>query len=222
HVSLEQPAASVFRVRLYTDPQRTPETLIAEGTRSSAQGTVQLAGQNGSGLSGSFNIAYTAGSTSIAVLAVSNLLSWRLQRLRIFWAAQDRLVDLYSNGVLPKELQALPRPPIVDPDVIGADDFRHPIAKTVPHDPDSPFDLWLRRRQWVDTQLGTFEETTKLVDGQFVPDLAAMLDAMYQPVTYGVTSITPWQNTTLPTDFDTLLDQLAQDPNVAAAEVDAA
>src|SRR5262249_23868998 len=108
--------------------------------------------------------------------------SWRLQHLRTLWDAQDHPVDLYSNGVLPKELQKLPRPPIIDPDLIGPDDFRNPVAKSVPNTPDTAFDLWLKRRHWVDAQIKALSANTTLVKTQTAPHVAAMFDAVSQPV----------------------------------------
>ena len=42
------------------------------------------------------------------------------------------------------------RLPIIDPDVIGPDDFRNPVRKETPNLPDQPFDVWLDRRASVD------------------------------------------------------------------------
>ena len=41
---------------------------------------------------------------------------------------------------------------MIDPDVIGPDDFRVPVHRRQPQ-PNQPFDLWVTRRQWADTQL---------------------------------------------------------------------
>jgi hypothetical protein len=45
------------------------------------------------------------------------------------------------------------RLPVVDPDLVGPDDFRVPFAKASAADPDLAFDLWLKRRAWVDARL---------------------------------------------------------------------
>lgn len=71
---------------------------------------------------------------------------WRLAHLRQLWQQQDWPTDdVYaSNGTLP----------VIDPDLIGPDDFRAPVpgAETATA-PSTAFDLWLQRRRWVDQQL---------------------------------------------------------------------
>ncbi|MCK5850284.1 MAG: hypothetical protein KAH23_05160, partial [Kiritimatiellae bacterium] len=42
---------------------------------------------------------------------------------------------------------------VIDPDIIGPDDFRNPLPKAKDTDTDGPFDIWLRRRRWVDSAL---------------------------------------------------------------------
>ena len=59
--------------------------------------------------------------------------------------------------------------------------------------PDQAFDVWVRRRTWVDDQLKVFQGMTRqetIIPGNppiTVPDLAAMLAAMSQPVSYPAT-----------------------------------
>jgi hypothetical protein len=152
----------------------------------------------------------------LAAVPQAEFLTWRLKHLRTFWRAQDWPVDLYSDGVLPADLQQLPRPPIIDPDVIGPDDFRDPLAKTDPNAPDQAFDLWLKRRQWVDGQLHTLSSITKQVNQQTLPNLDALFLAMYKPTAYGATQVNPWTNTH-PKEFDALLDALTQGQTPVAA-----
>ena len=66
----------------------------------------------------------------------------RRERLAALWLAQDWPQDPY----LAREL------PIIDPDLTGPDDFRAPVAKLQPGDPDGAFDLWLQRRAFVDQE----------------------------------------------------------------------
>jgi Tc toxin complex TcA C-terminal TcB-binding domain len=110
------------------------------------------------------------------------------------------------------------RLPIIDPDAIGPDDFRRPVLKTNLGDPDRAFDLWKKRRDWVDQRLQAFSSLTKLPPGetQRVPDIAAMFAAMYQPVTYGAISMTAWASTTPSTEFENLRSQLTQGIDVKA------
>ena len=67
---------------------------------------------------------------------------------------------------------------MIDPDVVGPDDFRRPAAAA------DPFKLWLKRRGWVNTQLGDLVQLEAAQPGS----VNALLDAMYQPHTYPVTA----------------------------------
>ncbi|OWY64947.1 hypothetical protein B7486_44575 [cyanobacterium TDX16] len=133
-------------------------------------------------------------------------------------APQDSLYQKAIN-ILFQNSQRLP---IIDPDLIGPDDFRNPTTKTNQSDPDKAFDIWKNRREWVDAGLRTLSNLTKQVpitiNGQpqqlQVPDITAMFGRMYQPVIYGANSIVPWGNTTQPSDFETLYDKLVQGTEV--------
>ena len=76
------------------------------------------------------------------------------------------------------------RPPFIDPDLIGPDDFRAPFAKAQATDPDKPFDLWLKRRLLVDQRLADLrlareatglEQILQSVLGDPLPNLDALL-----------------------------------------------
>lgn len=64
------------------------------------------------------------------------LYDWKLERLQNQWKAMD----------FPKSPLA-ENTPIIDPDVIGPDDFRNPDAA------NTAFTLWKARREWVDVQV---------------------------------------------------------------------
>jgi len=141
HVTLVNPEPAVFRVELHQDALRTK--LIASGEIATANGTVKLVPEANSRLSGVFEIAYTADSNVISLAAVPSFSSWQLKHLRTLWSLQDHPLDAYSDSAS--------RLPLIDPDLIGPDDFRNPNPKTNPADPDKAFDIWLNRRQFVDT-----------------------------------------------------------------------
>ncbi len=126
--------------------------------------------------------------------------------------------DLPYQQAVKQLFQTSQRLPIIDPDLIGSDDFRRPVLKANPGDSDLAFDLWKKRRNWVDDRLQIFSGLTKVVPDQPqpVPNIAAMFAAMYQPVTYGAISMTTWANTTLSTEFETLRNQLTQGIDVNA------
>lgn len=88
------------------------------------------------------------------------IVRWQVEFFRELWANQDHISDPYSNRELP----------IIDPDIIGPDDFRNPGVEELfwkdPSDPDndpndsqylidfpvslSPYKLWKERRDWID------------------------------------------------------------------------
>jgi hypothetical protein len=124
-----------------------------------------------------------------------DLLAWRREALRALWKQQDWPIDPYTADFEPSE----ERLPLIDPDLIGPADFRYPEAKAA-GSPDGPFDVWLRRREWVDSRL------VELV-GQGAPDLSTMLDRMSREVAYPTSqpewNVTPWpQNVALDELFE--------------------
>jgi hypothetical protein len=143
YITLASPAANTFRIELYQDSDRTK--LVAAGEILETSGTVKLIEQNNSRLTGVVEIAYTVGSTTIAIAAIPTFLAWQLKHLRTLWIQQDHPADGYSDDASPKL-------PLIDPDLIGPDDFRKPIPVENP-----AFDLWLKRRQAVDQQLRDFK-----------------------------------------------------------------
>src|SRR5206468_778886 len=81
-------------------------------------------------------------------------------------AERDELFTLspdpaYQKAVLKLYLDAR-IPPVIDPDLIGPDDFRVPFGEGDPAGPgsatDAPFDLWRKRRASVDQLLVTLAD----------------------------------------------------------------
>jgi hypothetical protein len=112
---------------------------------------------------------------AIEIVAIPHVLSWRLQRLRTLWQQMDWPENDFGTKL-----------PVIDPDLIGPDDFRWPFLK----DADQPFDLWHKRRQWVDGRITHFAsqvmtlnllpgvDIPRLVEGRFLPDLEALFGLM--------------------------------------------
>ena len=76
------------------------------------------------------------------------------------------------------------RPPIIDPDVIGPDDFRAPTPKLTAADLDRAFDIWLKRRAFInkilkrlkeDRESKGLTEILQQVFGKPLPDLGGLL-----------------------------------------------
>lgn len=128
--------------------------------------------------------------------------TWRLNQLSAQWHNQDWPNEELEGGQ-----------PIIDPDIIGPDDFRTPFpaSKTRPPEPDRPFDIWLRRREWIDKRL-------RKLNGR--NDLNKMLEDMYtENITYGKTTFTAWSNSTPLAKFVDLLEKVKtrRDSEVEAA-----
>lgn len=113
----------------------------------------------------------------------SSLEKWRLEYVESVWFDQDHPADPWPASE-----------PRIDPDLIGPDDFREPRKKAQSSTPDKAFDLWVRRREWVDVQYRvlTDQRPKRLVRGSNVDDLTAMLNGMKAELDYGGTPLAPW------------------------------
>lgn len=188
-------------VEVYRDAARTQ--LVAAGTASAASGnrTVKLISKNGSRLTGAATVAGTfAEDTGLSVALVPKLVAWRLRNLRTVWRRQDFPVDVFDAEYAP----AADRRPVIDPDVVGPDDFRRPTTT------DDAFSLWRTRRLWVDQRLAALASLTKtIVAGtrtHTVPDLDKVFAHMYAATTYDTTTVNPWLSATPVSQFDALAD----------------
>ncbi len=167
HVTMVNPEPAIFRVEIHKDIART--MLVASGEIATAQGTVKLVSESNSHLSGVFEISYTGDTSVIAIAAIPTLASRKLKHLRTLWFQQDHPTDVYSED-------ASPRFPLIDPDLVGPDDFRNPNAKNNHADPDRAFDLWLARRAFVDAQL------SKLKGDRETKGIAEILKVLGNPL----------------------------------------
>lgn len=175
-----------YRIWVYRDGDRAGADLVASGRSQEPAGPVDLIEENDSGLSGRVEINYTNGSDTIKITIIPNLLSWRLEHLRTLWWEQDWPTDSYMEEFDPPEA----RLPIIDPDVIGVDDFRLPFLKADQANPDRAFDLWDRRRHWVDARLKGLAAFKKAGG---TPDLDGMLSSMGQQINYEQVDVIPWE-----------------------------
>ena len=166
-------SGTTLLVKLYRSQAKNDETLVASGSRTGNDGPVPLAEENFSGLFGTLTVHYTTPTGGIAISAIPDFLSWRLAAMRQQWLAE----------AYPKDNASLGASPVIDPDLIGPDDFRRPA-------PGSPaFDIWLTRREWIDGRLNEMRSKTKLTDdGLIMPDVQQMLDVMadHLPSWYGM------------------------------------
>lgn len=195
YVRLSNPSPSVYRVELYRDQTMTEDYLVAAGDSRTRQGPIDLSEENQSGLSGLFEIDFEGATDGIAIVAVPRFLNWRLAHLRTLWKAQDFPIDPFTEGLPSEVLEEqgywpYPRPTI-DPDMIGPDDFRAPFVKLSPTDLDGPFDLWVKRRNWVDAQWRAFVALKPPVGP---PDFEVAFRHMSEPIRYDSMEATPWSS----------------------------
>ena len=85
-----------------------------------------------------FGLAAIADATPPMPAGNPDLVTWQLDRLHLLWREQD------ANQPSDSDI-----PVVVDPDLVGQDDLRHPTPGNL------AFDLWTSRRQWVAAQLNT-------------------------------------------------------------------
>ena len=122
------------------------------------------------------------------------LYDWRLEYLQEQWKDLDFPKDDYSGGILP----------IIDPDIIGPDDFRDPTPANI------SFSLWLKRREWLD---GKISQLWLLVDVQTPEDSFDKLlqeiqkEFSYTPEGEQPEILKPWSE---PTDQSILIENYKQ------------
>ncbi|MBD2337369.1 hypothetical protein H6G64_10245 [Calothrix sp. FACHB-156] len=233
HVSLtKDPVTNAVQIRLYQDKSR--QKLVAVGEIATDSGTVKLIPENDSRLSGVIDVVYTTNSEAISIVAIPNVLIWRLQHLRTLWEKQDWPDDPYREGQSQAKLIALPtnlvfptdipiayanqvltfegamqigeretllnlstdadkeyrnaikklyrdsqRLPIIDPDIISPDDFRSPRPKNS-GEPDKAFDLWLARREEIDTILRNLQTARESQDELEAPETSGLTVILQQ------------------------------------------
>lgn len=188
YLRLKRGAGAGARVSLFKDRSRTQ--LVAAGESHGVGVTIGLAEQNGSGLSGWVELLFTAESDTIELQPIPQILAYRLARVE-----QAGDADARRGG-----------DPVIDPDLLSPADFRLPY----PHNP--AFELWRKRRTWIDRQL------TELLN---LPSLSAMFDTMYKQggASYGSTyPAAPWNDTTPSSAFEQLADDLLLPLRAAAVE----
>ena len=122
--------------------------------------------------------------TSTGVLAPADL-------AQLLQAAQGNAAAASYVSAVNALYVASQRPPVIDPDVIGPDDFRVPFTGAAAG--NQPFGLWVTRRQWVDTQLQALQ--TAQGSGS-APSFTGMLGWMQNDLTYGPVTAKPWAPTT--------------------------
>jgi hypothetical protein len=172
-------------IRVYKNSDRSVGSLVATGSLVDTNRYL-LAPDNESGLSGEFIITSMDDTSDIYLSLIPLTTSWRLQYLRNSWSLTDNVTTPYIEHTIP----------VIEPDIIGPDDFR------VTDDMTNPFKLWKNRRDWVDYVVGVFIalDTTSV---------ATLLDKMGYSITYTridstIITHTPWSSVPSFEDFGAL------------------
>jgi hypothetical protein len=143
--------ANKISVKIYRHEDLTDESLLAESEKTAKSRSGRVSGKTiafntspdiaaPNGLSGTLSISASGETPSpikIQFRLLPRFLCWRLQHLREHWQQQD----WQSNPYIQHQL------PIIDPDLIGPDDFRSSLSS------NPPFTLWKQRRQQLDEAL---------------------------------------------------------------------
>jgi Tc toxin complex TcA C-terminal TcB-binding domain len=184
HLGIQTIATGRVRVRAYRDPALV--NLVASGEGDPTR-PILLQEESGSGLHGTVTLGPGPYANGPVLRVFPQVAVWRWQGLRAQWDAEDQPGDPYDTG-------AKERRPVVDPDLIGPDDFRCPVAKPAAADPDAAFDLWLRRRDWLDGKLTALRALGE--------DITALFDAL-RPGPGAAPAGFPWRDA--PSDVDALV-----------------
>ena len=182
-------------VTLFRDTARQFAVAMGEGART---GALRLSSLNGSGLSGRVKVDYKADTSTIVLTALPQVALWQSMRLREQWDDEDWPADAFSavSGTAP-----VVRLPMIDPDVIGPDDLRVPLPKVGTTAPDGAFDIWQRRRAWVDSLLAALQARQ--------PDLDSMFEFLRPPPGAPLPDDYPWRDAPPTPDFAALSDSLS-------------
>lgn len=193
YVSIDRLPSGRVTINLYRDAARGWRVATGEGP---ARATLRLSSLNGSGLSGWVDLDYQMNTAAIELTALPQLACWQWQRLRQQWDEEDDVPSPFTAATISPTVPLLL--PIIDPDLIGPDDFRLPLPTG---QPNGAFDIWLKRRNWVDSLLQTLEGLQ--------PNLPAMLESLRPPAGAPTPTDYPWHAAPPLSDFPKLLKQLS-------------
>lgn len=115
----------------------------------------------------------------------AQLVDWRQKTLRKEWLKRDGIYDSFYPTDEDGKIN-LSRRAVIDPDIIGPDDFRNPTYRPGLPRPNTAFELWVYRRQWVDDLLAALKGIAQKTDadGNQGPDLEGMITQVMATTSY--------------------------------------
>ena len=175
-------------VLVYKNSSRDTGTLVGIASQTDVNRYL-LEPANESGLSGEFILTGTANTSSISISLIPMATSWKLQNQRALWKTTDIASTPYYEHSIP----------VIEPDIIGPDDFRNPV------DDNKPFTVWKSRRSWTDIQLKAFRDA-----GIPIVNLLSIMPTAipYTRFDSTVISLAAWATVPSYTDMKTLYQNL--------------
>ena len=159
---------SIPQVKLYKKTTRLSGELIAIAEEVSTDHFV-ISPENESGLSGEFTIKDAEDNDTVYFSVVPMITSWKLQYLRSSWSEQDLTSNAYRDHTIP----------VIEPDIIGPDDFRKPVLT------NEIFELWASRRDFIDVLLESLRAS-----GTNIPSILELMDNEVDYAKYDATEVT--------------------------------
>jgi hypothetical protein len=207
---LEKLGTSFTEIRLARGASADERRKLAERLGVSATDLDALfidpAGLSEAGLEAVFGLQDTT-QPPLRSMPTPSIRLWRLASLRKLWRSQDWPTDDYAER----------RRPVVDPDLLGPDDFRDPYPRPVGA-LERAFDLWVARRGWADAYVAALRAVPpRQAGGVSAPDFAATVAAM-DTAPYRTHTWT-WPAGALDTLRDTLAAMTSASVEATAAEL---
>ncbi|MGN6645027.1 MAG: neuraminidase-like domain-containing protein [Cytophaga sp.] len=141
-------------VNIYKNSNREESELVGIAAEVDT-GRYLIEAANESDLSGELILTSNTNNNTIYISLVPMATSWRLQNQRNLWRTSDIASTPYYEHTLP----------VIEPDIIGPDDFREPA------DGNDTFTVWKNRRAWTDAQLTSFSG-----EGIYIEDILSIMD----------------------------------------------
>ena len=146
---------------MYRNSGRADADRVAAGRTRSATGSVTLAAENGSGLTGRIELNYVGDSTAVSLAVVPEIVALRKAHLRTLWHEADHPASTLNA-------------PMIDPDVVTQADLMRPFADNPAHT------LWVERVQMFEekrVEVAAANSVTNMADDREILDTTPSIGA---------------------------------------------